>query len=658
MSYLNVPRLTFSGDFISDVSTVNNDTQHYNNSTFQSKYQKPKTEIAANGWWNPEGGATFGFQDCHVKQIIGEDGTSTSDPLLDDIIGQIVCGAEGRNSGKMVDLDPQQQMVSQLWGVTFRILTAKNELLLEGKIDPTGFRNLQMRQQTGGKVNGQPFGGTWTSVIEDVVWGDLAHSSPFLMALKSKTQENKLSINLNAFGYYYNHAKDGRFSLGRILGGLGPWFTNEPKLFAPARRLYGIIGDAPNDNPKTQQPIFFGASNFLFDKKNARLSIDLGSSFPISDSMGNISLNTNLVLAVSKKSITFSASDSINLVTGNDVLFIGEVEYEKGADWINTTSAILDFNNLSNDVVSALEDNQLLLLGRASINNMYSIIAREAIDGIVIRADNFVQRLDTNQTNEVRLYAYQFGVPLQNKNITITQEPPTAVSPKKDNQPPICDIPGNNYPAAGLTFDTTIVTDNNGLAILKLTGNSINCPREYLDGQIYTLDYQLTNVPIDAASGSVMPDNFIAIHLRDHYEIPNTPVWSDIKPTMIQFANLYPIMSKFFIDFSDPDALIAKKDLLIFAFDRDIHDPIYMPVTRDLSENKRLTILKWLNNPIIDEQIVLSTEKKVVDANLAEELLQAKATPLTDYQKQLKDAVRAKNGSNFSSPEIKNLFEF
>jgi hypothetical protein len=651
MSYLNVPRLTFSGDFISDVSTVNNDTQHYNNASFEPSFQQ-FGQGSNNGWWNPEGGATFGFQDCHIKQIVGEDGTSTSDPLLDDIIGQIVCGADGRNSGKMVDLDPQQQMVSQLWGVTFRILTAKNELLLEGKIDPTGFRNLQIRQQSGGSVNGQPHGGTWTSVIEDVVWGDLALSSPFLMALKRKTQENKLSINLNAFGYYYTHASDGRFSLGRILGGLGPWFTNEPKLFAPARRLYGI--------KKSGGSIFFGSSNFLFDKKNARLSIDLGSSFPISNSIGEVSLDTDLLLAVSKKSVNYSPSAIPHLVDANDVLLIGEVDYKKGTDWINATSAILDFNNLSSDVVSALENNQLLLLGRTSTNDKYGIIARESIDGIVIRADNFVQRLDTNQTNEVRLYAYQFGIPLQNKKITITQEKATAVSPKKDNKPPICDIPGNNYPKTGLTFDTIITTDKNGLALLKLTGNSINCPRVYLDGQIYTLDYQLTGVPIDPASGSVMPDNFIAIHLRDHYEIPAKPVWSDIKPTMIQFANLYPIMSKFFINFSDPDALIAKSELLIFAFDRDIHDPIYMPVTRDLSENKRLTIIKWLKNPIIDTPITLSKSKEnmVVDTDLAEELLQAKSNPLTDYQKRLKDAVRAKNGSNFSSPEIKNLFEF
>ncbi|MBP4138564.1 hypothetical protein [Flavobacterium geliluteum] len=649
MSYLNVPRLTFSGDFISDVSTVNNDPQHYNNSSFEPSFQQ-FGKGSQNGWWNPEGGATFGFQNCFVKRITGEDGTSTSDPLLDGIIGQVVCGAEGRNSGKMVDLDPQQQMVSQLWGVTFRILTAKNELLLEGKIEPTGFRDLQMRQQSGGRVNGQPLGGSWTSVLEDVVWGDLAVNSPFLLALKNKTQGNKLSINLNGFGYYYSHAEDGRFSLGRVLGSLGPWFFNEPQLFAPTRRLYGILSNGGS--------IFFGTSNFLFDKNNARLSIDMGSSFPVSNSIGNVSLTTNLYLAVSKKAINAPSSPNSVIVASTDIVLIGKIEYQNGTDWLNKTSAILDFNNLTAEAVAALENNQLLLLGGSSQANQYVVIAREAINGLVVRADNFVQRLDTNQTNEVRFYAYQFGKPLQNASLDITLEPATPVSPKNENTPPICDIPGNNYPAAGLSFDANISTDENGLAILKLTGNRIDSPRDYMDGQIYTLDYQLSGVTPDPASGSMMPDAFIAIHLRDYFEIPEKPVWSDIKDIMVQFAHLYPIMSKFFIDFSDPNAMIAKKEILTFAFDRDIKDPIYMPVTRDLSENKRLTILKWLENPIIDEQVAVTKQKTIAKVNVVEEIALTETITLTNNQERLKNAVRAKNGSNFSSPEITNLFEF
>ncbi len=58
MSYLDSTHLTFSGDFIADVSTVNNDPAHYNNDTFVPSFQQPALN-RTNGWWNPEGGATY-----------------------------------------------------------------------------------------------------------------------------------------------------------------------------------------------------------------------------------------------------------------------------------------------------------------------------------------------------------------------------------------------------------------------------------------------------------------------------------------------------------------------------------------------------------------------------------------------------------------------
>ena len=641
MSYLHLPRLTFSGDFISDVSTVNNDTQHYNNATFEPSFQIPAAS-GTDGWWNPDGGATFGFQNCQVMQVINEDGTVVADPTLDNIIGQVVAGAEGRNSGKMVDLDPDNQMVSALWGVTFRILTAENELLLEGKIKPTSFRDLQQRQTNGGKPNGQALGATWTSVLEEVVWGAQADTSPFLYALRQKTQQNKISINLNAFGYYYTHT-DGRFSLGRILGSIGPWFENEPELFAPARRLYGVY----------QNGNVFGGSNFLFDQQNARLSVDLGSSFPVSDSMGTINFNSKLFLAISKQPVNNPPSPNNTLIPESAVTIIGQVPYMQGVkNWLNNTCGIVDLFNLSTDVMAALENNQLLLVV-SNNSNQYLLVAREAIGGYVCRADNFVQRIDTNQTVNVNLYAYQFGKPLADQAITLTMEPPTPNTPKDLNQPPISETYGNNNPQDGLTFSASCTTNSNGMAQIAITGNSINSPRVYIDGQIYWIDYDTVgNSSNDPAMPGPNPMSITA-HLRDDFAIPENPVWSDIAPIMIQFANLYPIMSKFFINFADPHALIAKKEILKFAFTRDILDPIYMPVTRDLSENKRLTILKWLDNPVIDD----GTKAKGL-GQLKTSVSPLDNVALTDKQKQFKEATKAKNGSLMSFPEITNLFQF
>ena len=137
-----------------------------------------------------------------------------------------------------------------------------------------------------------------------MIWGEQATTSQFLTKLRKKTHQNKISINLNGFGYYYNH-NHGRFSYGRILGSIGPWFENEPELFAPARRLYGVhkSGDSP------RPPTWFGGSNFILDETNGHLAIDLGSSFPVCDSLGNIDLSTQFHLAISNTPITCSPSD-------------------------------------------------------------------------------------------------------------------------------------------------------------------------------------------------------------------------------------------------------------------------------------------------------------------------------------------------------------
>jgi hypothetical protein len=651
MAYLHLPRLTFSGDFVSDVSTVNNDVQHFNNETFEPSFQLPG-QGGTNGWWNPEGGATFGFENCRVMRVTKEDGTVLADSSLDAIIGQFVVGGEGRNSGKMVDLDPDNQMVSALWGVTFRILNTRNELLLEGKVKPTSFRDLQNRQYKGGKVNGQPLGGSWSSVLEDVIWGEQATTSQFLTELRKKTHHNKISINLNGFGYYYNH-NHGRFSYGRMLGSIGPWFENEPELFAPARRLYGVhkSGDSP------RPPTWFGGSNFILDETNGHLAIDLGSSFPVCDSLGNIDLSTQFHLAISNTPITYSPSDCPSgtkvLLPESSLSIINQIPYLQQENWLNQTSGIVDFFNLSKDIVESLKNRQLLLVA-SNKSSEYLLIAREAINGFYCRADNFVQRIDTNQSVTINIYAYQYGQPLVNQIITLKMQPPGPTSPKADNNPPICDIYGNNDPQDGLTFAQSCVTNENGLAQITITGNSINKPRHYIDGQIYWIDYDTSGTTsIDPAIPGVFPMSITA-HLRDDFSIPKQPVWSDISPIMIQFANLYPIMSKFFINFADPTSVIAKKEILKFAFTRDITDPIYMPVTRDLSENKRLTILKWLDNPIIDEPTAMNADKEI---RLAPALT-SETGQLTDQQVQLRAATRLKNGSEISCPEITDLFQF
>lgn len=649
MSYLHLPRLLFSGDFKSDVSTVNNDPAHYNNATFQPSFQEPG-EGSTNGWWNPEGGATFTFLNCEVKQVVMPGDQVLTHPTEDPIIGQQVLGAEGRNTGKMVDLDPQEQGSSELWGTTLRILNAQGDLLLSGKLRTTGFRDLQVRQQAGASVNGQPCGGTWTTVLEEVTWGANAFRSPYLYLLQSITQMNRLSLNLNAYGYYYAHAADGRFSLGRILGSIGPWFQDEPETFILGRRLYGVyqtmVGDKAGIIP-------FSNTNFLFDKNKRRLSIDLGGSFPINDALGTIVGSFTYVIGVSNVPLTQPISRHAVEVRSQDVEIIGKVPYQAGRDWLQDTGGIVTWSSLTDQQLSLLEGRQVVLLQEDNSNRRY-LIARESIDGLVVRADNFVNRLDAGEVAQVRFYAARYGRPLANAGINVSLQPPT-----KPEDGPICVIPGNNYPQDGIAFPPTVRTDGKGSASLRIKGNAIRRPRGYIDGQIYTLDYQLAGANTDPAIGDMSNDN-VFIHLRDDFPLLQNPTWQDIAPIMIQFGNLYPIMSKYLVDFKNPYSLIEKRDLLKFAFSCDITDPVYMPVTRDLSANKMAAILKWLDNPVIRAEEASGDEHAETQVTEAVEPAAIEDAPesLTPAQQRLKNAVRAKNGSQLNFTDITTLFDF
>lgn len=647
MSFLHTPRLVFSGDFLSDVSTVNNDPAHYNNKTFKKSFQE-FGEGAKNGWWNPEGGAVFDFQNCSIKQLISKDGTVSDSG---ELIGELIKGADGRATGKMVDLDPQQQGCSQLWAVRLRILTQANELLLEGFIEATGFRDLQYRQTGGIGINGQPLGGTWTSVLKNISWGQKASEYAFFNELKSTTQGGKLSVNLNGFGYYYNHAKDGRFSLGKILGAIGPWFEGEPDTFVAHRRLYGTKSQS------AQGPTYFSTTNFLVNHTARRLSLDFGASFPIANSLGKITLNNKLILGVSHHSLTNNISENSITIDSSDFSFIGNLNYTSGDNWLLNTGGFLDFNNLSDEILELLKNRQLILLNESAANT-YSLIARESIDGYLLRADNFVQRIDSDQTHKIRFFATQWGNYIPEASVTITMQPATAVTPVGPNNP-ISEIPGNNYPTDGLFFDSEFSMVK-GYGEMSLKGNKIFNPRGYIDGQIYFLDYALQIegkiISADPAEGPMSNDS-ISIHLRDYFEVPNTPTWKDISGIMTQFSNLYPIMSKYLVDLSDPESLKSKAEILKFAFSRSIEDPIYMPVTRDLSESKRITILKWLSNPIITETAdeITNLKPQSLKETKPSESPAKLGQKLTEKQQKLKTAMQAKSGQNISRKEFNQL---
>ena len=194
MSYLRSPRLHFSGRFQADPSTVNNDPEHFDTSRFQSNYDLPGAG-SSNGWWNPGGTANWRFFECSVQRVVYEDGTICDDPALDPVVGSPVGSGGGRTEGKLVDLDPEQQMVSEVWGFQVTLGGGLNGFSIRGDFEVAAFSDIWVRY-----AQGHPdsfFGAFYQSVLQNLAWDnrtDRASSKSWSSSLEARPRnENSAS---------------------------------------------------------------------------------------------------------------------------------------------------------------------------------------------------------------------------------------------------------------------------------------------------------------------------------------------------------------------------------------------------------------------------------------------------------------------------------
>src|SRR5437763_7106458 len=141
MSYLNPLRLHFSGQFQASVSTVNNDPVHYDNAHFLPNYQDRSSgpdPSQWNGWFNPRGDAAWRLLGCSVTAAWIGPGTPAA--AADPIRTALVMDSDRSAPAKLVDLDPEQQLVSTIFGLEVRIVTADGATtLLQGRFEPAAF---------------------------------------------------------------------------------------------------------------------------------------------------------------------------------------------------------------------------------------------------------------------------------------------------------------------------------------------------------------------------------------------------------------------------------------------------------------------------------------------------------------------------------------
>ncbi len=563
MSYLDLPRLHFSGKFMTNPSTINNTPDNFN----------PENKEKLEKLWNPGGPADWKFEGCKVTQVSYADGTVAVAKVDDSIIGTPLKSWDFPFPGKLVDLDPYQQAVSQVWAFRLFLGDDREKNLINGKFNVAAFTDMWGRMR--GSKYSHYFCAYYQSRLENMEWNGVDESK-FLKELKQRTVDtgiNSLSIKFNVDAYNSHSTIDENtnayFTYGRVSGTIGPVLKGEPEHFVNQRLLSSGLPPMPSPTDPKYSYLYFAP--FKLDKTRKSLVIDMGNSLPTTYNPEgeDVLLTENIDIP------------KLELVYNNDKgepVTIGVIDGSTDAYMKN--ASVSEFNNISKDVMDAIEKTPLFVTA-PSVSNEQELY--ENSTGFNLRADSFVFRMNSGDTEDVTFYAANFGKPASGITIDLAYS-------DQLNQ-------GADEPPAGtptiLDFPHSVTTDENGKATFTLKAGNPGNPRKYIDGQVYAISYTPANPPDDYTQSSW---DFISVLVHTEYTYEKPATWKkDVRAVLAQYGWLYPFMGNF-VNMQDYGSVYANKDQLKAVFEMDINEPNCMPVTRDLSKSKLDMILEWIKN--------------------------------------------------------------
>jgi hypothetical protein len=599
MSYLNALRLHFAGQFQANVSTVNNDPAHFDNAAFQPGYQTMEGPHMQppNGWFNPQGDAAFRLLGCGITSAWMQSGRV---PASDPVLGFIVADSDQSVPAKLVDLDSEQQLVSEIWGLQVRIADTGGNTLMRGDFEAAAFMDIWDRATKQGAGGDTDAGAMYQSILSNLYWADVA-VSPFLVALKQASIDGVLSIKFNVDGLNMNFAAPD-FMCGRIVGTIGPATLDEPRHLVLGRQF--MAAAAPPSNSIN----FFwpkGGINFcvaVVDSASRSLFLDLGNALPTGAPGRSLNNLGDLTVGVYTRAPT--PTDPAGAVAPLGVIPAqGADGYVHDPLWYARTAGVVALP-LSAAQLQLVQNSPLHISGDANIQ------ISESSSGAFVRADRFVYRLSAGEKVEIPVYAMQWGRSLAGAAVSFALDPSQLQQtpntfPFAGAGPPVA-VPADvlTYTPTGTALSATspvVASDGSGVAVLPLTAGDPDKVRWFNNGADYGIDGQVYGVRPAFADpglgvGPVNQWNFISFLVWSGFEASNPVTWTDVQPIFQQYGNLYPVMSRF-LDLTDELSVKAHAHLLLLAFGLREQDPNAMPVTRDLSPAKRAAILAWLMNP-------------------------------------------------------------
>lgn len=620
MSYLDVPRLHFSGLFFTGPGTANNRITNYDPSV---PLVNPSGQYTQNAGWNPLGVAQWWLEECKVLSALGSTGAAV--PSSDAVIGAAVQSpspktpmSDGQGGyfdiAKMVDLDPQQQFRSALYGVRIAVILP-NGAGFQGLMTIPELRQLNTRIDGAGSSYGAV--GNWMGTLQNVVWSGDISSSPFLVSLKAASTQG-LSVKLTADLHQNNpqnaFTTGNQFCYGRVLGSIGPTLQGELSQVIPGRcvqsfqapaLLSALSSEAEGTVPLQTRDRLIERMGTRADSLTATpaatgldpwnpafalirqvgnqtlLSIDIGGCIYLNSqgavSDGTFKVDSGIVVGVANAStnkFTPFANGSITISPQYQQL----QSTPKNCVLVKN-SCVFTFPITPADGTS-YQSNPLAI----QVNG--TTVAQEYSSGYWIDVSYASQRLECGigNTASAQIMVRKFGVAIVGKTPPVTSSVQTS---------------------SGVSSTDVVVgfgqTDNHGLATMttKVNVDQLTLPalRQPLDSQLYYIQMvDSNNQPIGDGAPPSEGVSLTAL-LFNAYKAPANPTWNDVGAIFTAYARLYPGM-KSRLDISNQATVIGDVGAVLEHMVLPITDPAYMPVTRDLSPAKMNMIISWLKKQV------------------------------------------------------------
>jgi len=628
MSYLDVPRLHFSGLFFTGPNTINNLIENYDPTTAlvnsAGQFIQPPTD--PNAGWNPLGVAQWWLEECTVLSAVGSTGAAISSS--DSVIGAAVQSpspktpmADGTGGyydiAKMVDLDVDMQIRSALYGVRIAVLLP-NGAGFQGLMTVPELRQLNRRIVVQG-TGSWAFVGNWMGTLTNVQWSGDISSSPFLQSLKNGNYPGlnvKLTVDLHRNQPQNIFTTGDQFCYGRVLGSIGPAFVTELTQVVPGRCLQ-------KGTPATVTPLLAATAPLpkigTRDRLAAQIDAEAAKPIPEANALAAVPpAPWNPACAIIRQvgtqtllSIDIGGCILLNSQPGNPPTSDGTFVVDSGIVVGVFNTSTQKFTPFQNGGINIAPQYQTLTSTPKNTtlvkNSCVFSFPITAADGSSYQSNPLA--IQVNGTTVAQEYSsgYWIDVSVSSQRLicSMGQSATSQIMVRKFGNPVTGPVPVTaqvSVDDGGSPTDVSIGFGNlnaDGLALVntKVNVNQLTLPadRQPLDSLLYFVTMTDSNgKPI----GDEPAENFaLSILVFQAYTAPANPTWNDVGEIFKAYARMYPGMKSRF-DISDQATVLGDPDAVLAHMAVPIEDPAYMPVTRDLSPAKVAMIVSWLKTQL------------------------------------------------------------